>query len=143
VLFAKAETEQGRNDALHHWRWRREKLFLMAKALAGLSRVDGCVVLHQNLAVLGFGGEIRVDEIKASSAPRSLRNLKSGEITPEEELLSFGTRHRSAFRLCKVHPGTVVFVISQDGDLRIFCSTDHDVYGFQFLHAWVRQSDII
>ena len=140
VLFAKAATEEERNPALHQWRWRRERLFIIAKALAGLSSVDGCVVVDRNLAVLGFGGEIHVDEAKASSAPRSLRNIKTGELTPEGELLSFGTRHRSAYRLCKVQPGTIAFVISQDGDLRIFCSTDKDVNGFQFLHAWVHET---
>lgn len=140
IVFAKASTEEERNPALHQWKWHREKLFITAKALAGLSCVDGCVVVDGDLAVLGFGGEIRVDEAKASSAPRSLRNIKTGELTPEDELLSFGTRHRSAYRLCKVHPGTIAFVISQDGDLRIFYSTDSDVYGFQFLHAWVHET---
>jgi len=32
-------------------------------------------------------------------------------------------------------------VVSQDGDLRIFTSTQDDVFGFDRLHAWVHQSE--
>ena len=35
-------------------------------------------------------------------------------------LTRFGMRHRSAYRFCHWVPGAMAFVISQDGDLRVF-----------------------
>jgi hypothetical protein len=139
VHFAKAGDDNQREAAAHAWSWRWANLFTKAEILAGLSSVDGCVVLDRNLQVLGFGGEIRIDDQKVQSAPRTLRNLRTGQLMPEVELEQYGTRHRSAYRLVKVHPETMVFVISQDGDLRIFCSDEQDIFGFDHLHAWVHQ----
>jgi hypothetical protein len=139
VHYAKARDDGQREAATHAWSWRRATLFTKAEILAGLSSVDGCVVLDRNLQVLGFGGEIRVDDRKVQAATRALRNFRTDQLTPEAELEQYGTRHRSAYRLAKVHPGTMVFVISQDGDLRIFCSNEKDVFGFDHLHAWVHQ----
>jgi hypothetical protein len=130
-----------RDRLAHVWNWRRAAVFAKARVLAGLSSVDGCVVLDRCLKVLGFGAEIRIDDDKLGTAPRALRNKKTGEPTPESEVEQMGTRHRSAYRLAKVHPGIMVFVISQDGDLRIFCSDDQDVFGFDRLHAWVYQHE--
>jgi hypothetical protein len=136
---ARNDDQHERDAATQAWSWRRAALFTKAEILAGLSSVDGCVVLDRNLQVLGFGGEIRVDDQKVYAAPRALRNLRTGQLTPEAELEQYGTRHRSAYRLAKVSPGTIVFVISQDGDLRIFCSDEETVFGFDRLHAWVHQ----
>jgi hypothetical protein len=127
-----------RERAIDNWSRRRAIVFSKAEILAGLSSVDGCVVLDQHLRVLGFGGEIRVDEKMVKAAPRALRNIKTGQ-PMEDELKQMGTRHRSACRLAQVHPGIIVFVISQDGDLRIFCSDESNVFGFDRLHAWVHQ----
>jgi len=141
VSHAAARDEQERERAIHAWNWRRAAVFTKADILAGLSSVDGCVVLDRNLQVLGFGGEIRVDNQRVQTAPRALRNLKTGQLTPEDELERMGTRHRSAYRLAKVHAEIIVFVISQDIDLRIFCSDESNVFGFDRLHAWVHQSE--
>lgn len=139
VSHATARDDREREKATHAWSWRRAAAFAKAGILAGLSSVDGCVVLDRNLQVLGFGGEIRVDDKKVKDTPRALKNLKTGQLTQENELERMGTRHRSAYRLAKVHPGIIVFVISQDGDLRIFCSDESNVFGFDRLHAWVHQ----
>jgi hypothetical protein len=37
----------------------------------------------------------------------------------------------------------LVFVISQDGDLRVFFSDDEFVYGFEHLYAWVSELDAV
>lgn len=130
-----------REKADHDWNWRRAAVFAKADIVSGLSSVDGCVVLDRELRVSGFGGEILVDPAQASREPRELRNLKTGEPMSESELDRLGTRHRSAYRLAKAHPGVIAFVVSQDGDLRIFASTEDDVFGFDRLHAWVHQSE--
>ena len=130
-----------REQADHDWNWKRAAVFAKADIVSGLSAVDGCVVLDRELRVSGFGGEILVDPARAQRAARELRNLKTGEPMPESELDRLGTRHRSAYRLVKAHPGVIAFVVSQDGDLRIFASSENDVFGFDRLHAWVHQSE--
>lgn len=140
IRHATAKGVRELGSATHAWTWRRAAVFDKAGILAGLSSVDGCVVLNRKLQVLGFGGEIQVSEQQAQEATRTLKNLKTGEPEPEEDALKgLGTRHRSAYRLAKVHPGVIVFVISQDGDLRIFCSDESDVFGFDRLDAWVQE----
>ncbi len=135
------DNHEARNRAEHAWNWRRSAVFTKARVLAGLSCIDGCVVLDRRLRVVGFGGEIRIDDERLRAAPRALRNKKTGELTPEAVIEQMGTRHRSAYRLARLHAGTIVFVISQDGDLRVFCSDEHDVFGFDRLHAWVHQHE--
>jgi hypothetical protein len=139
LRHALVKDDQEREKAEYNWLRRREILATKAGIVAGLSAVDGCVVLDRSLKVLGFGGEIRIGAAKGQAAPRMLRDFKTGRPIPEVELEQMGTRHRSAFRLAKVHPGTIIFVVSQDGELRIFCSNEEAVYGFERLHAWVHQ----
>ncbi len=136
-----ARDSDARELADHAWNWRRAAVFAKADIVSGLSSVDGCVVLDRDLRVTGFGGEILVDPTRAAGEARGLRNLKTGDPMPETELDRLGTRHRSAYRLAKSHPGVIAFVVSQDGDLRVFASTQHDVFGFDRLHAWVHQSE--
>ncbi len=136
-----AKDSAARERADHEWNWRRAAVFAKADIVSGLSSVDGCVVLDRELRVNGFGGEILVDPGRANRESRELRNLKTGEPMPVSELDRLGTRHRSAYRLVKAHPGVIAFVVSQDGDLRIFTSTQDDVFGFDRLHAWVHQSE--
>jgi hypothetical protein len=104
VNYVEAEGDDQRERATSAWKWRRAALYTKAEILAALSSGDGCVVLNRNLQVLGFGGEIRVDDQRVQAAPRALRNRRTVQLTPEEELEQYGTRHRSAYRLAKVYP---------------------------------------
>lgn len=144
---AEAKDEKERERALHQWRWKRERLFSSASAIAGLSAVDGCVAFNHDLEVLGFGGVINLGEsdAKVADSPRKLKCAKTGEIRDDSRIasLGLGTRHQSAFRLCKAHANALVFVISQDGDLRVFYSDDEFIYGFEHLFAWVSDSDAV
>lgn len=104
-------------------------------ALSELSAVDGCVVLTRDLKLLGFGGEIRVGEEESRGSAAKFTKL-SGEIFEradnyESIMESFGgTRHRSAARLCRVISDVIVFVISQDGDLKMICNSEEGVYPY-------------
>ena len=83
-----------------------------------LSRVDGLVLLNQQLEVEGFGVEI-------------MCNTEPEEIFIDDDLYAndknmrkisyehFGTRHRSMMRYCSQYPGSLGFVISQDGEVRV------------------------
>jgi hypothetical protein len=113
-------------DALEQTRLRQHELLATAAAVGHLSATDGCVVLDRLMTVYGFGGSISV----GSTAPdgRVLVDPQTREPLPEDDLLRrFGERHRSAFQLCKAHPDVLAFVISQDGDLRLFASDQRHV----------------
>jgi len=83
-----------------------------------LSRVDGLVLLNPQLEVQGFGVEITVPE-----EPSAI--YSAGDAWGTESLLrridyqQYGTRHRSMMRYCSKYPGSVGFVVSQDGDVRV------------------------
>jgi len=85
--------------------------------IACLSRVDGLVLMAPNLAVVGFGTVIGVEE-----APSTISAAQDEHATVSRRLRlsydAFGTRHRSMMRYCNSYPGSVGFVISQDGDIR-------------------------
>ncbi len=62
-------------------------------------------------------------------------DLQTQREVPRDELLKpFGERHKSAFYLCQQVPGSIAFVISQDGDLRIFASDEKRVYFADHVH---------
>ena len=56
------------------------------------------------------------EEVEYGEHPDSIDGLRARPLT------GFGMRHRSAYRFCQRVPGAMAFVISQDGDLRVFCN---------------------
>jgi hypothetical protein len=88
------------------------------KFVASLSRIDGLILCSENLTVRGFGVEIRtkreIQEVWVSSTPEPTPTTITSTNSSH-----FGTRHRSMMRYCHAHPGSVGFVISQDGDIRV------------------------
>lgn len=85
--------------------------------VAALSQVDGLILLGPGLVVRGFGVEIttRATPDRVYSAGDDLASSK--RLRPVD-ISHFGTRHRSMFRYCDRHPGSIGFVVSQDGDIR-------------------------
>jgi len=90
--------------------------------VAALSRVDGLVLMGPDLDVRGFGCEILAREpvtdlhvTRTTSAGR--KNTRKGDPT------AWGTRHRSMLSYCNASPGSVGFVVSQDGHVRAIAST--------------------
>ncbi len=109
-----------------------------ANLIASLGNVDGCVTMTRTLHVVGFGGEIRTPDPTPEDYVRPLINAKTNEPWADQTLEQYGgTRHRSAVRLTQLLPGAVLFVISQDGDLRVFYSDGSGAYAFTDLDAWV------
>lgn len=95
----------------------RDEVTGCVRFIASLSRVDGLIVMNRNLAVRGYGGIINVKEEPpsvwvAGDPAGSVEKLH--EINPGH----FGTRHQSMMRICFRRPGSVGFVVSQDGDVR-------------------------
>lgn len=83
-----------------------------------LSRVDGLILLDEELVVKGFGVEImtREEPLKVRLAQSRFANKNSRSRSLDYK--HFGTRHRSMMRYCYKFPDCVGFVVSQDGDVR-------------------------
>lgn len=85
--------------------------------IASLSRVDGAILMNPDLSVRGYGGIITIQEEPPSvwlASEPSGRRQTSARIRAAH----FGTRHQSMMRVCYARPGSVGFVVSQDGDVR-------------------------
>jgi DisA bacterial checkpoint controller nucleotide-binding len=93
-----------------------EAVFEVAHLIAGLTAVDGAVVMTQRFEMLGFGGEISGDLPPVETVERALD--VEAEATIEESTDGVGTRHRSAYRLCNALGTVIAVVISQDGNVR-------------------------
>jgi hypothetical protein len=114
-------------DALEQTRVRRHQLWSTAASVGHLSALDGCVVLDRQMTVHGFGSTIETGA--ANGSTRAYVPARGTPPVTEEQLLArFGHRHRSAFLLCKAVANAIAFVISQDGDLRVFSSDDRHVH---------------
>lgn len=95
----------------------RDEVTGCVRFISSLSCVDGLILASPDLVIRGFGVEIRtrkdVPAIHLASTPRArARSLK--RVDPNH----YGTRHRSMMRYCFAHPGSLGFVVSQDGDIR-------------------------
>jgi hypothetical protein len=100
----------------------------LLRTVGGMSAADGCVVVDRNLVVHGFGGSINADKMDGGR-DRICRNTTTNQDVRAGDLLDqFGQRHRAAYALCANVSGSLVFVVSQDGDLRIFSSDTEKVY---------------
>ena len=119
------------SSILEEKRLRLHHLVSACHSISSLSATDGCVVMDRGMNVLGFGGTIKAE---CEDTGRCF-NLTCGEEQQADEVLHpLGHRHRSAFNLCKKVPNSIAFVISQDGDLRVFSSDSERVYFADHLH---------
>ncbi|MDR3555671.1 MAG: hypothetical protein P4L55_13015 [Syntrophobacteraceae bacterium] len=94
-----------------------ESLFEWAHLVAGMTQVDGAVLLTHRLELIGFGAEIsgtleRVDEVAHALDPEGIESLK-------EPTGGFGTRHNSVYSFCNALHNTVAIVVSQDGTAQL------------------------
>jgi hypothetical protein len=94
-----------------------EALAEVCAFVGNLAGTDGALMLRYDLALLGFGGEIRLE--KAPPAPVFEVYGASLEDVRPLDSEQFGMRHRSAMRLCAADPALAVFVVSQDGGVSL------------------------
>ncbi len=102
-----------------------EALFEMSYLIAGLTAVDGAVLMTKRFEVLGFGAEITCHEVSVPHVARALDT--EGESVLKENPDGVGTRHRSAFRFAQSFPSALTVVVSQDGDVRFVRFRDGEV----------------
>jgi hypothetical protein len=85
----------------------------IVEELGALTAIDGATVLDQSLALLGFG---LVLPVMQPGAAIDIRDAQDRSSVPFD-LGTRGARHRAAATFASIHPGAVVFVASQDGEL--------------------------
>lgn len=81
--------------------------------IGSLTATDGAVVLDRSLALLGFGVVLPVTQHGDVKEARDAE----GRTLRVFDLGTRGTRHRAAATYARIHPGVVVFVASQDGEI--------------------------
>ncbi len=102
-----------KNDVL---RQLDEAVFEYAHFIAGLTAVDGVVVLTQRQELLGFGGVI----LGPSDKMKIARALDpQGDNTVLESMDNVGMRHRAVYHLCNELHDALAVIISQDGDVDV------------------------
>ncbi len=132
-----ADDSKDRHALNHERDWGWHALRSRVSALARLSAIDGCVVLDRALRVHCFGSKIEAEKIGSGSG-RKLVDWETKEEIGEEQIQGYGTRQRSAIRLCQAVEGALVFVISQDGDLRVLFSDAAAAYRVRPLEAHLK-----
>lgn len=89
----------------------------VADFVASLAAVDGAVILNRDLTVDGFGAELRATE----SRDHDVLEFQGVADPPQRRSLeNLGMRHRSAAYYCNQTPGSMAFVVSQDGQISVF-----------------------
>jgi hypothetical protein len=90
-----------------------QSIFELSRIMAGLSAIDGALVLDKRFALLGFGAEV------SEELPAPLRVWRASDTEGQQRTLNaiedVGTRHRAAYRFVHGHPQGLAIVISQDG----------------------------
>jgi hypothetical protein len=92
-------------------------LFEWAHLVAGMTQVDGAVVITHRLELIGFGADIsgkleRVDELAYALDPEGFE-IRS------EQTSGVGTRHNSAYSFCNALHSAAAVVVSQDGTAQL------------------------
>jgi hypothetical protein len=88
----------------------------LALWLSDLTAVDGCLLLDHQFTVLGFGVEIQVPSFEDEMVYRAV-DIEA-EHCVLESMESAGTRHRTAYRLCREYAECLAVVVSQDGAVK-------------------------
>lgn len=88
----------------------------LALWLSDLTAVDGCLLLDHKFTVLGFGVEIQVPSFEDEMVYRAL-DIEAQHCVLES-MESAGTRHRTAYRLCREYAECLAIVVSQDGAVK-------------------------
>jgi hypothetical protein len=90
-----------------------------------LTAIDGAILLNRDLALIAFGAILPVGRPTAVAQAVDAEGLHGHII----DMGSRGTRHRASVTYAARHPGSVVFVASEDGQVSCLfrSSTQHQV----------------
>lgn len=106
-----------------------QSIFELSRIIAGLSAIDGAVVLDKRLQLLGFGAEVSAELPAPLRVWRALD--REGEHLEIEDIENVGTRHRAAYRFAQHHPKGLAIVVSQDGGVSFVANRNGEVVFWQ------------
>lgn len=111
---------------------RYRQLYTTLDILVQLAATDGCVVFDRGLNLYSFGSMIEVE------TPSEVPVFKgtSDEPLSDERLRTFGSRRRSAIRLCQSSSWALAFVVSQDGEVRGVVGRNGEVRLYDTVPPW-------
>jgi hypothetical protein len=95
----------------------------VTEELGRLTAIDGAVLLNRSLALVAFGVILPVRQLvpvvegRSPDAEGELRSVDFG---------SRGTRHRAGATYAEEHPGSIVFVASEDGQVSCLLREPHE-----------------
>ena len=119
------ETERQMEVAIAYRKVANESI----QRVSQLASVDGALILTFGFHVLAFGATLTAP--RTSATPLIGPNGFGNGLGIPFEINRYGTRHRSAMDFVASVPGAIAFVISQDGPIRAFRSTDGST-----VHVW-------
>jgi len=100
---------------------REAELTGAVRIVTSLAAVDGLVLLSPLLEVGGFGVKIRAEsQVRRVYAGHDFE--RRGSAARLVDITSFGTRHSSMLRYCRVDRHAIGVVVSQDGQVRLIMS---------------------
>lgn len=106
-----------------------QSIFELSRVIAGLTAIDGAVVLDKRLEMLGFGAEVSAELPTPALVWRATDPEGTGRAP--ESIESVGTRHRAAYRFVRHHPQGLAIVISHDGGVSFVANRDGEVVFWQ------------
>lgn len=132
------EGEEQFKEVANSWLRRRFGIAQMISSVSHIAGVDGCTVFDADLCLIGFGGKIQSREPQRQ---KRFKDFRTNQFLSEDVLKRIGTRHLSAFQLCKANDGVTAYVISQDGHVTLFWSDQETVYRWAPYWPWAKRSD--
>jgi hypothetical protein len=93
-----------------------QRFLELALWISDLTAVDGCLLIDHKFTLFGFGVEIQVPSFEDEMVYRAL-DIEAQDCILES-MESAGTRHRTAYRLCRENASCLAIVVSQDGSVK-------------------------
>ncbi|MCA0314257.1 MAG: DNA integrity scanning protein DisA nucleotide-binding domain protein [Candidatus Melainabacteria bacterium] len=93
-----------------------EAIFETSHLISSLSVADGAVVLTKRFEILGFSAEIHCETSEVSQIAKAL-DLEANKCR-FESVIGVGTRHSSAYRICRELKDALAIVVSQEGNVQ-------------------------
>lgn len=96
-----------------------------AKFYGDLGGIDGALILNDRFTLQGFGAKL-----VPPPAPELVNVIDRSNGNRPKPMAAFGTRHASSARFCWATPSALLFVVSEDGPIRMFRRVGNE------LHFW-------
>ncbi len=88
-----------------------------ANLVAGMTLVDGAVILTKDLDLIGFGAETHPERIRKSVKMMFVRQDNTEE--KARHFNDYGMRHRACYNFCYDVDGAVAVILSHDGGVEV------------------------